>query len=122
MDKVECVVIGAGVVGLAVARRLAAKRMARRIADVAAREAYVDAECFRRLEDSWIGGQHWRLRGVLAGCDGKGLIADLDETPRSPDRSNLRKAAVDEEFGPVDEATVVGSEENDGFCHLIRSA
>ena len=60
--------------------------------------------------------------GVSWRCDGKGLIADLDETPRSPDRSNLREAAVDEEFIPVDEATVVGSEENDGFCHLIRSA
>lgn len=41
---------------------------------------------------------------------------------RDLERSNLREAAVDEDFGSIDEATVVRSEENDGFCHLIRSA
>ncbi len=33
--------------------------------------------------------------------------------------SNLREAAVDEEFGPVDEAAIVGGEEDDGLRHLV---
>jgi|SRR5580693_3393116 hypothetical protein len=74
------------------------------------------------LRIPWIGNQHWRLRGAVAGCDGQGLIAGTRRDTRDLERSNLREAAVDEEFGSVDEATVVRSEENDVFCHLIWSA
>jgi hypothetical protein len=74
------------------------------------------------LRIPWIGNQHWRLRGAVAGCDGQGLIAGTRRDTRDLERSNLREAAVDEEFGSIDEAAVVGREENDGFCHLIRIA